>query len=63
MVSKCDTLMKPAPGSLLSAVVVLSLVLGFSLMAQRDGKKSPAPAGQAAGNVIVPPPLEDLGKD
>lgn len=63
MVSKCDTLMKPAPGSLLSAVVVLSLVLGFSLMAQRDGGKSPAPAGQAAGNVIVPPPLEDLGKD
>ena len=55
--------MKPLPGSLLSAVAVLSLVLGFSLMAQRDGGKSPAPADKAARTVVIPPPLKDLGKD
>ena len=53
--------MRFLPGSLLSAIVVLSLVLGLGLMAQLDRKKSSYPNDPQS--LITPPPLEDLGKD
>ena len=53
--------MRFLPGSLLSAIVVLSLVFGLGLMAQLDRKKSSYPNDPQS--LITPPPLEDLGKD
>ena len=53
--------MRFLPGSLLSAIVVLSLVLGLGLMAQRDRKKAPDP--DKTQGLVIPPPLKDLGKD
>ncbi|MBQ96515.1 MAG: hypothetical protein CMP30_00785 [Roseibacillus sp.] len=53
--------MRFLPGSLLSAIVVLSLVLGLGLMAQLGHKKGSDPTKPQT--LMTPPPLEDLGKD
>ena len=53
--------MRFLPGSLLSAIVALFLVLGLGLMAQLDRKKDSYPNDSQA--LMTPPPLEDLGKD
>ncbi len=60
--------MKVAPCSLLAAVSVLLIALGISLMAQRDTGNTQQPANAqgtpgAEPELMIPPPLKDLGKD
>lgn len=52
---------------MLVAVSVLLIALGISLMAQRDtvlpSAGQTASAGEVVENLLIPPPLRDLGKD